>query len=78
MGSGKSKLIRRLIDHYTRPNIYIEKMLFPIAVSYKEFTDEFGGDIKQLIDARVTAKIKKELHEKSKYLLLIDGDPAPN
>lgn len=78
VGAGKSKLVRRLIDHYTNPETYIEKNLFPIPLTYKEFIDEYNSDIDEVIDKHISAKIKKELREEVCFLLLIDGVDEKN
>jgi hypothetical protein len=78
MGAGKSKLVRRLINHYTKPEIYLTTYLFPIPLTYKEYVDEYDSDIDKIVDKHVTAKLKKELHEDTVFLLLIDGVDEKN
>lgn len=78
MGGGKSKLIRKLIDHYTKPETYISTKLFPLALTYKEFTDDYDSDIDKLIKSRVTSNMEKELHEHTIFLLFIDGVDEKN
>ncbi len=78
MGGGKSKLVRKLVDHYTKPETYISTKLFPIGVTYKEFTDDYDGDIDKLIKSRVDSKIEKELHEDTVFLVFIDGVDEKN
>lgn len=78
MGGGKSKLVRRLIDHYTSPENYLSTKLFPIALTYKEFTDDYDGDIDKVIKSRVSQSIEKELSEDTMFLLFIDGVDEKN
>lgn len=77
MGSGKSKLIRRLVDRYTTPDVYTEKRFLPIVISYKELAEKFDGDILRLIDTRIDNKLRQESQE-STFLLLIDGVDEKN
>lgn len=77
MGLGKSKLLRRLVDHYTEPQTYIDSGLIPIHASFKDLIDEFGNDLNQLIVSRVGNEIALELPE-PKYLLLLDGVDEKN
>jgi hypothetical protein len=76
MGSGKSKLIRKLIDEYSNPDIFSEKKLLPIAISYKDLVDNYGSDHTLLIS---------ELNGKwdftdldIQYLVLIDAVDEKN
>jgi hypothetical protein len=78
VGGGKSKLLRRLIDHYTQPETYADTKHFPIAVSYTEFNDDYDGDVQTLIKSRVTPNIAKELHEETVFLLMIDAVDEKN
>jgi len=79
MGSGKSKLIRKLVDDYSRPESYLGTNMVPIAVPYKDLVDKFRCDIEALITERIGATLKKELDaQKSVFLLLIDGIDEKN
>jgi hypothetical protein len=71
MGTGKSKMIRRLIDYYTKPEVYVEKNIIPICLDYKSFVEKNNGDPDILINSVVSPW---EIGENNlKYLLLIDG-----
>jgi hypothetical protein len=78
VGGGKSKLLRRLIAHYTKPETYMATKYFPIPVTYKEFSDDYDSDIEKLIKNRVTADIEKELYEDTIFLLMIDAVDEKN
>jgi hypothetical protein len=78
MGAGKSKLTRRLVGHFTTPQVYLEKFLVPIIVSYKDLLDKFNGDFDKLISKVVGDKAKGEVTKEAKYLLIIDGIDEKN
>ena len=71
-GSGKSKLLRYLVNYYTLPDTYISVGILPIYTTYKEIVEQYGGDITALIDSRVKNDIRDELDGK-KYLVLVDA-----
>ena len=78
MGAGKSKLIRRLINHYTSPEIYLELLLVPISVSYKDLLDKYDGNFDVLISKFIGEKALKEIPPKARYLILVDGIDEKN
>jgi len=71
-GSGKSKLLRFLINHYTLPETYVSTGFLPVYATYKEITDQFQGDISALINSRIKKELRDETTEK-KYLFFIDA-----
>lgn len=73
MGAGKSKLLRQIILHFSELNVFSEKKLLPIALNFRELIDQFEGDIQKLVDSVVTSKIKNEIDEDTKILLVVDG-----
>jgi len=72
MGSGKTKLVRHLIDHYANPEIYIEKKLIPVYTTYKNLLDKFDGNVQQLIKDLLGDKLIDELEELN-CLILVDA-----
>ena len=76
MGSGKSKLTRRIIDEYTNPVTYSNKKLLPVAISYKDIVDKYQSDPTLLIE-----ELNKKWAFDDKdfgYLLLIDAVDEKN
>jgi energy-coupling factor transporter ATP-binding protein EcfA2 len=73
MGSGKSKFIRHLAMEYSEPSLFTEKKLLPITVSFRDLIEQYKGSIEELIKSRINDKIKNELKNDFKYLVLIDG-----
>lgn len=71
MGSGKTKLIRRTVDHLTKPDVYIKTRLQPISISFKEFLEHFSGEVRELIEK--TSKRYNLPKSDRKYFVLIDG-----
>lgn len=72
MGLGKSKLIRELTNHYTTPEVYKTTSLLPVQTTFKELLDDFGGDIRRLIEQKTLGHLLLKPRE-TQYLLLIDG-----
>ncbi|MCL4266262.1 MAG: hypothetical protein KJ069_23855 [Anaerolineae bacterium] len=72
MGTGKSKLLRQLTNHYTNPEIYKTTNLLPILCTYKDLSDSYHKDIEQLISATIAPEMLSQIEE-VKYLVLIDG-----
>jgi len=77
LGFGKSKLLRRLAEHYTEPEIFKHKSLLPIFVTYKDLIESFGADPDKLIASRINQEILTTLKQ-PKFLLLIDGVDEKN
>lgn len=77
MGAGKSKLVRHLIDYYAQPDVFKEKRLLPITISYKDLIDRHDGNITDFIDEEVGSKILEEVAD-SKMLIFIDGVDEKN
>lgn len=73
MGSGKSKLLRKLIDTYSIPHEFIKTNIFPVFTTYKDLIDKFNGSVKNAIDKLVTDNLIQKLDNNSYFLLLIDG-----
>lgn len=81
MGSGKSKLLRHLLDYYSEPETYVQKKVIPIFTTYKNLLDKYNGTISELIKDTLGEKTVKNLKDIN-YLLLIDAvdekDISPN
>ena len=73
MGSGKSKLLRHLVDYYTNPNIYLQNEYIPIITTFKTFIDEFDSDIHCLINNKVPIDVKNSKSERSTFLIFLDA-----
>ena len=72
MGSGKSKLLRNLVNHYTEHETLKESNIVPILISYREFVTEFTADFEKLKHSRIS-KDSLEQFNHSVFLFLIDG-----
>jgi hypothetical protein len=73
MGSGKSKLLRSLVDFYSTPQQFLKSNLLPLIVSFKDFVDKYASNPTNLIDNIVPMEVRKNKSEDTQYLLLIDG-----
>src|ERR1044071_2977574 len=78
MGSGKSKLLRQIVDDYTDLSRHIASNLLPVPISYRDLTDRYQADIEKLLEARVGPNLRRELSKDTRFLLLIDGVDEKN
>ena len=72
VGSGKSKLLRRLIAEATVPENFSKTKVIPLSASYTELMEKHSGDLKRLIEQRVPVRLR-QLCCDSEYLVLIDA-----
>ena len=72
VGSGKSKLLRRLLTQATIPECFSETKALPVTASYTELMEEYSGDLMTLIDQRVPQAVRTSCGD-SEYLVLIDA-----
>ena len=72
VGSGKSKLLRRLIAEATTTEEFSETKVIPLGASYTELMEKHSGDLKKLIKQRVPKVVMESCHD-SEYLVLIDA-----
>lgn len=72
MGSGKSKLIRRLVCDRAMPEAYRKHKLLPLVSSYNELVEKCDGELQMLIDNRVPAAVRSALGD-GEYIIFIDG-----
>lgn len=72
MGSGKSKLLRQLILHYTKPDVFKQTNLLTIFTTFRQLWDDFDANIETLIQSKLSPQIQDSINE-CKYLILIDG-----
>jgi hypothetical protein len=73
MGSGKSKLLRRLVDFYATPQQFLKESILPVSCTFKEFVDQYKLDPQKAVAAIVPASVRDEASSDVKYLLLLDG-----
>jgi len=78
MGAGKSKLIRKIVDHYSDPNVYIDSHVLPIPITYKDYIDKYNSSIAKVLEECLVDSLRSELGENVKYLILIDGFDEKN
>ena len=72
VGSGKSKLLRRLIARATTPEDFSKTKVIPLSASYTELIEKHSGDLNKLIEQRVPGEVRQLCHD-SEYLVLIDA-----
>ncbi len=71
-GSGKSKLLRQLVIHYSSPEVYVESNIVPCYITFKELVDEFSNTIFKVIQNKLS-DVLPHLRQQDRILLLIDG-----
>ncbi|GAA5501801.1 hypothetical protein Dxin01_01540 [Deinococcus xinjiangensis] len=73
IGSGKSKLLRRLIAYYSSPDSYKKHDTIPIFSTFRELFDSYNCDINNLIRESLSGiSDSVNIHDK-KILIVIDG-----
>ena len=72
VGSGKSKLLRRLIFEATVPEVFSNTKVLPLSASYTELMEKHSGDLTKLIEQRVPPVVQKPCYD-AEYLVLIDA-----
>ncbi len=73
MGAGKSKLVRKLVDYYTTPEIYLKSKIIPISINYRDFCEKYRFDINDTICSQINNLSLSDFDKDSLFLLLIDG-----
>ena len=72
VGSGKSKLLRRLIAEATVPEAFSKTKVIPLIASYTELMERHSGELATLITHRVPVEVSEPCKD-SEYLILIDA-----
>ena len=73
VGSGKSKLLRRLIGETTIPESFSKTKVIPVSASYTELMEKHSGVLTKLIDQRVPPAVRQACSSGTEYLVLIDA-----
>lgn len=73
MGGGKSKLIRRLAQHYGDVATFTEEKLLPIHATFRELIDDYGSDLHKLLTEKIPNATQEALTDDVVYLFLIDA-----
>lgn len=73
MGGGKSKLLRKLTQHYADVATFIEEKVLPVHATFKELVDDYGGDLHKLCVEKVPCEVRETVGQDADYLFLIDA-----
>lgn len=73
MGGGKSKMLRKLALDLTSPENFLEYKIIPIHTSYKEFSEKFSSDIRNLLNSYISEKAASQFDDNVTFAILIDG-----
>ena len=73
MGSGKSKILRRIIDKYSTASSFSKLKIIPILMPYIVFIKQYEGDIDLCIKGSLGKAMKDVSENNVEFLLLIDG-----
>ncbi len=72
-GYGKSKLLRMAAKHYCDQEVFVEESIVPLLITYRDFCNNFEGNLERFIESKVDDRFFSELGDKLKILVLIDG-----
>lgn len=73
MGSGKSKLIRKLIDYYSIPENFLHYRYLPISISFKEYLEFDDLNLFDLMKRKISSIPDADLEKDIKYLVFLDA-----
>ncbi|MDX2110344.1 MAG: NACHT domain-containing protein [Verrucomicrobiota bacterium] len=73
MGAGKSKLMRRIVDHFAHPQEYLKNNLIPLVITFKDFIGKYNYNPRTVIESLVPPKIRNDDTNNCHYLFLLDG-----
>ena len=73
MGSGKSKLLRNLVDHYSTPQQFLKSNLLPVYLTFKDFLEKYDGDPQKAVNLLVPEDVREKASDDTRYFLLMDG-----
>jgi hypothetical protein len=73
MGSGKSKLLRKIVEKCTEGEYFAEHKFLPVHATYSDLVDNYNFDFRKLIKNKVGDKTINVFPADAKYLLLIDA-----
>jgi len=73
MGSGKSKMIRNLVGIYASPDVFCERKMMPISITFKDLKDQYGCDLDKVIENTLTKHVKEHLPEGLKFVIFLDA-----
>jgi hypothetical protein len=78
MGSGKSKLLRHLIDYYAHPRSFLATKLIPIPISFHDYVDRYSCDPELVARALLPEGVRNLKPVGAVYLFLLDGADEKN
>jgi len=73
VGGGKSKLLRRITQHFADVAMFTEEKTFPVYTTFKELVDEHGSDLRKLLTEKIPEEALEAVGQEAKYLFLIDA-----
>ena len=73
MGGGKTKLLRKLNQHYADVTAFAEEKVIPVYATFKELVDTHESNLDLLRDNKVPQAAQEAAEKDSEYLFLIDA-----
>lgn len=73
MGGGKSKLLRMLTQHYADVTTFVDERVLPVHATFRELVDDYAGDLRLLLESKVTQQAREAIGQDAEYLFLIDA-----
>lgn len=70
MGGGKSKLLRRLTQHYADIAVFSNERTLPVYATFRELIEEHKGDLRELLAHKVPQATLDCTSEDDEYLFL--------
>ena len=73
MGGGKSKLLRKMTQHYADVATFTEEKVLPVHATFRELVDDHNGDLRSMLKGKVPQEAREAVSEDVKYLFLVDA-----
>ena len=73
MGGGKSKFLRKLTQHYASVGTFMEEKILPVYGTFKELVDDYSGDLRSMLEEKVSKEVREAVGEDAQFLFLIDA-----
>ncbi len=73
MGTGKSTIIRKIVEHYSQPGNFNESKILPIKIEFSSLITDYEYDLIKVIDSHINQNIIDELKDKYEILIIVDS-----
>lgn len=73
MGGGKSKFLRNMTQHYADVATFQKEKILPVPATFREVVDDYGGDLRLVLEDKVSYQAREIVTQDVQYLFLIDA-----